>query len=150
MSLFVGTFWCSHFARGTWWSWKIGKGILTKWIHFNHGTCWLFLLLFVVTKSKKYFTRAGKSGSHSCCYLRRLTIHIFCKILYQKLSKFFHNLGPTALAAHGIGVGKALTSYPSVKDKFKGFNIFHSDSCLEWHYCPNIDTIQVYLEVCKE
>jgi putative intracellular protease/amidase len=28
--------------------------------------------------------------------------------------------GPTALVAHGIGVGKSVTSYPSVKDKFKG------------------------------
>ena len=29
--------------------------------------------------------------------------------------------GPTALAAHGIGVGKTVTSYPSVKDKFKDY-----------------------------
>lgn len=30
------------------------------------------------------------------------------------------NLAPIALAAHGIGVGKMVTSHPSVKDKFDG------------------------------
>ncbi|XP_028395939.1 protein/nucleic acid deglycase DJ-1-like [Dendronephthya gigantea] len=29
--------------------------------------------------------------------------------------------GPTALVAHGIGVGKTVTSYPSVKEKFKDY-----------------------------
>ena len=32
--------------------------------------------------------------------------------------------GPTAFAAHGIGQGKKITSYPAVKDKFAGSHNF--------------------------
>ncbi|XP_046849201.1 Parkinson disease protein 7 homolog [Xenia sp. Carnegie-2017] len=39
--------------------------------------------------------------------------------------------GPTALAAHGIGVGKALTSYPSVKDKFKDYKYSEDRVCID-------------------
>ena len=41
-----------------------------------------------------------------------------------KLFCFTFHSGPTALVSHGIGVGKTVTSYPSVKDKFKGKVLF--------------------------
>lgn len=35
---------------------------------------------------------------------------------------------PTAFKEHGIGAGKALTSYPGMKDKFKGTDYRYIDS----------------------
>ena len=40
-------------------------------------------------------------------------------VLFYDICGNLH-LGPTALISHGIGTGKNVTSYPSMKDKFKG------------------------------